>query len=101
MEHHDCRDGTAHNPSPATDRRHLTGAAYGSAPPLAARQAIYRYLQPPVDVPSFYAARHPQGIRWEARLAEVERRVAEVIDAEGAFTVPLHAGVFVCRLGFG
>jgi SAM-dependent methyltransferase len=33
-----------------TDRQHLTAAAYGTSDNLAARQAIYRYLEPAADL---------------------------------------------------
>lgn len=55
---------------------------------------VVRYVD---STRSFYAPRLPDGLGWEALLAEVERRLAAVIAAEGAFVVPLHGGVFICR----
>ena len=40
----------------STDRQHLTTAAYASSAHLAARQAIYAYQQPPIDLPGWALA---------------------------------------------
>jgi SAM-dependent methyltransferase len=40
-----------------TDRQHLTTSAYGSGANLAARQAIYAYQQPIIDLPAWALAR--------------------------------------------
>jgi SAM-dependent methyltransferase len=38
----------------------------------------------------------PEGIGWQALLAEVERRVAAIIAEHGAFHVRTYTGVFIC-----
>jgi SAM-dependent methyltransferase len=47
----------------ATDRRHLTTAAYGSSANLSARQAIYAYQEPAIDFPAWALGLTPIGER--------------------------------------
>ena len=80
----------------------MLGAAFGSVERRELRRRLVIPAPEPVvrfvdSLRSFYAPRLPPGGHWEGLLAEVERRMARVIAVEGAFTVPLHAGVVVCR----
>jgi SAM-dependent methyltransferase len=53
----------------ATNRQHLTTAAYASSDNLAARQAIYAYQQPAIDLPAWALAQ----ARWpeDGRLLDI------------------------------
>ena len=59
-----------------TDRRHLTTAAYGNSANLAARQGIYRYQKPFIDLYS-WALGH---LRWSGR-----ERVVDVGCGNGGY----------------
>ena len=38
----------------------------------------------------------PDGVSWDALMAELDRSLTATIAARGAFRVTTHAGVFVC-----
>lgn len=88
-----------HRPADSfTDRARLTTAAYGDSANLAARQAIYRYAEQPVDLYDW--ALEQTGWRDDARVIDVGcgnghylRRLAERLAAPSLVGIDLSRGM--------